>query len=70
MPDTRDGDVRATDLKNQICIVGVGTSLPEGPRLTTNIVGIDPDKLKYGMPLTVVFDDVTPEVTLAKFKPA
>ena len=45
-------------------------NLEEGPRLTTNIVEIDPDDLKYGMPLEVVFDDVTPEVTLAKFRPA
>ena len=45
-------------------------NLAEGPRPTTNVAGIDPDKLKYGMPLEVVFEDVTPEVTLAKFKPA
>jgi uncharacterized OB-fold protein len=44
--------------------------LTEGPRLTTNIVGIDADKLKYGMPLEIVYADVTPEVTLAKFRPA
>jgi len=45
-------------------------NLAEGPRLTSNVVGIDPDKLRYGMPLEVVFDEVTPEVTLAKFRPA
>ncbi|MEX2445759.1 MAG: Zn-ribbon domain-containing OB-fold protein [Dehalococcoidia bacterium] len=45
-------------------------NLEEGPRLTTNIVGIEPDQLAYGMPLEIVFDDVTAEITLAKFKPA
>ena len=48
-------------------------NLAEGPRLTTNIVGLDHaqfDTLKYGMPLEIVFDDVTPEITLAKFRPA
>ena len=45
-------------------------NLKEGPRLTTNIVSIDPGELKYGMPLEIAFDDVTPEVTLAKFRPA
>lgn len=30
----------------------------------------DTDDLKYGMRLEVVFDDVTPEVTLAKFRSA
>lgn len=44
--------------------------LEEGPRLTTNIVQADPYSLTYGMPVEIVFDDVTPEVTLAKFKPA
>ncbi len=45
-------------------------NLDEGPRLTTNIVGIDPEDLHYGMRLEIVFDDVTPEITLAKFRPA
>ena len=44
--------------------------LDEGPRLPTNIVGVDPYALKTGMRVEVVFDDVTPEVTLAKFQPA
>ena len=43
--------------------------LEEGPRMTTNIVA-PPDKLKVDMPVTVFFDDVTPEHTLVKFKPA
>jgi uncharacterized OB-fold protein len=44
--------------------------LDEGPRLTTNIVEADPYALAAGMRVEVVFDDVTPEVTLAKFRPA
>jgi uncharacterized OB-fold protein len=43
--------------------------LEEGPRMTTNIVA-PPDKIKIGMPVKVFFDDVTPECTLVKFKPA
>ena len=43
--------------------------LEEGPRMTTNIVG-PPERLKVDMPVTVYFDDVTPECTLVKFKPA
>ena len=43
--------------------------LAEGTRLTTNIVETDPYKLEYGQPVEIVYDDVTPEVTLAKFKP-
>lgn len=43
--------------------------LEEGVRMTTNIVAA-PEALRVGMPLAVFFDDVTPEVTLVKFKPA
>jgi uncharacterized OB-fold protein len=44
--------------------------LDEGPRLLTNLVGIANDRIRAGMPVEIVFDDVTPETTLAKFKPA
>ena len=43
--------------------------LDEGVRLTTNIEAA-PESIKVGMPVTVCFDDVTPERTLVKFKPA
>ncbi len=43
--------------------------LDEGPRLTTNIVEADPFALTSRMRVEVVFDDVTPDVTLAKFRP-
>jgi len=46
--------------------------LAEGPRMMTNLVGIEPDPatVRIGMPVEVVFDDVTPEVTLPRFRPA
>ena len=43
--------------------------LDEGPRLLTNLVGIPNDKIRSGMKVEIVFDDVTPEITLAKFRP-
>jgi uncharacterized OB-fold protein len=43
--------------------------LDEGPRMTTNMIA-PPEQLKIGMPVAVFFDDVTPEQTLVKFKPA
>jgi uncharacterized OB-fold protein len=43
--------------------------LEEGPRLMTNIVGCAPDAVRIGMPVEVVFDDVTADVTLPKFRP-
>ena len=43
--------------------------LAEGPRMTTNVV-VAPEQVRVDMPVTVFFDDVTPEHTLVKFKPA
>ena len=43
--------------------------LDEGVRMTTDIVAA-PEAVKVGMPVAVYFDDVTPEHTLVKFKPA
>ena len=43
--------------------------LDEGPRILTNVVGAKSDELRAGMRVEIVFDDVTPEITLAKFKP-
>jgi uncharacterized OB-fold protein len=48
--------------------------LEEGPIMATNIVGFSgepgPDDLKIGMALEAVFDDVTDEITLPKFRRA
>jgi len=52
-------------------IIGV-VELEEGPRLLTNIVGIDPDpsKVKCDMAVEVVFEDLSDEIALPKFRPA
>lgn len=44
--------------------------LEEGPRMLTNIVQCDPNELKNGMALEVVFEDVSDKIALPKFKPA
>jgi len=46
--------------------------LVEGPRLMTNLVGIeaDPARVTIGMPVEVVFEDVSPEIALPRFQPA
>ncbi len=43
--------------------------LAEGLRMTSNIVAT-PEEVRVEMAVSVFFDDVTPEVTLVKFKPA
>ena len=42
--------------------------LEEGVRMVTWVTDVKPDDLALGMPVEVVFDDVTPEVTLPKFR--
>lgn len=49
------------------CVAEV--ELEEGPRLLTNLVGVGNDEISAGMPVEVVFEDVTDEITLAKFRP-
>lgn len=44
--------------------------LDEGPRLLTNLVGVEPDPAKVicDSPVEIVYDDVTDAITLAKFR--
>jgi hypothetical protein len=46
--------------------------LAEGPRMMTNIVGCPqtPEALQLDMPLEVVFEQQSDEITLPFFKPA
>src|SRR5205823_5561849 len=48
----------------------VVVEVDEGPRMVTWVVDIPPDELEAGLPVRVVFDDVTPDTTLAKFEKA
>jgi len=43
--------------------------LEEGIRMTSNIMDCDPEELWIGMPVEVIFDDITSKITLPKFKP-
>ena len=44
--------------------------LDEGPRMYTNLLGVEYAAIEPGMRVQAVFDPVTPEVTLVKFQPA
>ena len=58
--------------QDRVPFVAAIVELEGGARMPTNLVGIDPDpaRIRIGMPVEVVFDDVTAEVTLPKFRPA
>ena len=59
---------QAAGFRDEVPYVLAYVELAEGVRLLTNIVGCPSDAVRIGMPVEVVFDDVTPEVTLPKFK--
>lgn len=44
--------------------------LAEGPRMATNLVDCPIGEARVGIPVEVVFDDVTDEFALVKFRPA
>lgn len=50
--------------------VAAVVDLAEGPRLLTNVVDCDPDRLQVGMPLQVAYRDLAEDVTVPVFTPA
>jgi uncharacterized OB-fold protein len=55
--------------KDEVPYVHAMIELDEGPLFSSNVIGIDPRDVKIGMPVEVVYDDITPEHTLPKFRP-
>ncbi len=49
-----------------VCLI----EMEEGPRIVSRIVDVAPEDLRMHMPVEVIFEAVTPEVTLPKFKRA
>ena len=43
--------------------------LDEGPTMMSNIIQCDPESVKTGMKVEVVFEDCNDEITLPKFRP-
>ncbi|HEY6394080.1 MAG TPA: Zn-ribbon domain-containing OB-fold protein [Candidatus Binataceae bacterium] len=73
------GKVYTFTVTNQNQAAGFRESLPyimayveldEGVKMLTNLVDCRPEQVKIGIPVEVVYEDVTPDVTLAKFRPA
>lgn len=46
----------------------VVVEMDEGVRLLSVVTDCTPDQLQIGMPVEVTFDDVTPEITLPRFR--
>ncbi len=61
---------QAAGFRESIPYVMAYVQLDEGPKMLTNIIDCGPEQVKIDMPVEVVYEDVTAEVTLAKFRPA
>lgn len=79
MPVSGRGTVFSFVVYHQAWLPGYREELPynvaiveldEGVRLINNIVGIPNDEIRIGMPVEVTFEDVTPDVTIPRFRPA
>jgi uncharacterized protein len=44
--------------------------LEEGPRMTANVVGVDPDEVVVDMPVRVTFTPVSDEIAIPQFEKA
>jgi len=72
------GEVFSYNVMHQVYHPGFAGEVPyavvlvkliEGVKMTSNLVGVRPEQIRIGMPVRVVFEDITDEVTLPKFTP-
>ncbi|MFZ0887620.1 MAG: Zn-ribbon domain-containing OB-fold protein [Candidatus Binataceae bacterium] len=61
---------QAPGFRESIPYIMAYVELEEGLKVLTNIIDCRPEQVKIGMPVEVVYEDITDEVTLAKFRPA
>jgi uncharacterized OB-fold protein len=55
----------AADLPYTVAVI----ELEEGPRMISNVIGIEPENIVCDLPVEVVFEDVTETATIPKFRP-
>jgi uncharacterized OB-fold protein len=74
-----EGEIFSYNVMHQVYHPGFADEVPyavvviklkEGAKMTSNLVGVKPHDIKIGMPVKVVFEDITDEVTLPKFASA
>jgi uncharacterized OB-fold protein len=77
VPVSGEGEVFSYNVMHQVYHPGFADEVPyavvviklkEGAKITSNLVGVKPHDIKIGMPVQVVFEDISDEVTLPKFK--
>lgn len=73
-----EGEIFSYNVMHQVYHPGFADEVPyavvvvklkEGAKMNSNLKGIAPHAIKIGMPVKVVFDDISDAVTLPKFAP-
>src|SRR5271156_6440397 len=73
------GEIFSFNVMHQVYHPGFAAEVPyavviiklaEGVKMVSNLVGVPARAIRIGMPVRVVFEDLTDEVTLPKFAPA
>jgi len=73
------GEIFSFNVMHQVYHPGFAAEVPyavvivklaEGAKMVSNLVGGAPHDIRIGMPVRVVFEDISDEVTLPKFAPA
>ena len=79
VPVSGRGEIFSYNVMHQVYHPGFATEVPyavvvvkldEGAKMISNLVGVAPQDIRIGMRVEVVFEDVSDEVTLPKFRPA
>lgn len=61
---------QAPGFRDELPYVLAYVELDEGVQVLTNLVGCEPGAVRIGMPVEVTFEDVSPEISIPRFKPA
>jgi uncharacterized OB-fold protein len=78
-PVSGRGEVYSFNVMHQVYHPGFAAEVPyavvlvkleEGPKLISNLVGIAPRDIRIGMPVRVIYEPLSDEITLPKFAPA
>lgn len=56
------------EFREDIPLIVAVIEMDEGVRLAANLVDCSPDELREELPVEVIYNDVTPEVTLPQFR--
>jgi uncharacterized OB-fold protein len=79
VPASGKGEVFSFNVMHQVYHPGFAGEVPyavvliklaEGAKMISNLVGVKPQDIRIGMPVEVVFERTSDEITLPKFKPA